>query len=304
MDVSQLRANILNFSLDDGPRGNQGYSRVLLQLFGFLGHGKSSFINSCKYVIDDGERFVQFAVSGDTEHGGGAMTMVRKSYDLTNNITIVDNRGYIKMTSFERAEMYAQLGNFIPIGETVKWSDNYRDMMHRLEDAELNPNYSDFIVPILVYSATCRFSSSDKQEVQTFMDNCVRMTGVVPIVVITKKKSGNFLEIESAFKRMGAENIISIENYTEEDHIKTQGRTRDILTIIHSALTDVTFRLGQKRDPRKDWVQRKKFLLDYIHQADREKREQEWRQEEERRRREEEERRKKEKEEESSCLLS
>lgn len=130
----------------------------------------------------------------------------------------------------------------------------------------------------------------------------VSLTGVVPIVVITKKKSGDFIEVEKAFKRMGAENIISIENYTKEDHIKTQGRTRDILTIIASALTDVGFRLGQARNPRRDWVQRKKFLLDYIHKADQEKKEQEWRREDQRRRAEEE-RRREEEEEKNKCVL-
>ncbi|OCT70199.1 hypothetical protein XELAEV_18037120mg [Xenopus laevis] len=51
--VNQLTEYIKKFS--DCPTGNQGYDRVLLQLFGFLGHGKSSFINTCKYVLEDGE---------------------------------------------------------------------------------------------------------------------------------------------------------------------------------------------------------------------------------------------------------
>ncbi|KAM3916910.1 uncharacterized protein RB166_016076 [Leptodactylus fuscus] len=150
MDNFQLQDFILNFTLDDGPHGDQGYSRVLLQLFGYTGHGKSSFINSCKYVVEKGETFKPCANAGE-KVGGGAMTMARKAYELTKNITIVDNRGYITMNSFQRAEMYAQLGNFIPIGQVVEWSDNYSAMMSKVEDAELNPNYSDLIVPILVY---------------------------------------------------------------------------------------------------------------------------------------------------------
>ncbi|KAM3916521.1 uncharacterized protein RB166_015763 isoform 1-T1 [Leptodactylus fuscus] len=284
MDIFQLRNSILSFSLAGGPRGDQGYSRVLLQLFGYTGHGKSSLINSCKYVLDDGERFLPYAVAGE-KTDGGAMTMLRKAYNLTENISIVDNRGYTTMNSFQRAEVYSQLGNFMPIGEEVMWSDNYLDMMSKLEDAELNPNYSDFIVPILVYSATNSLTSDEKLEVKRFMDNCVKLTGVFPIIVITKKTSGDFILIEKAFQLMGAEVIISVENYTKDDHIKTQGRTRDILMIIHKALTDVTFRLGQERNAREDWVRRKKFLLEYIHKADQEKREQEIRREEEEKRR-------------------
>ncbi|XP_066433719.1 uncharacterized protein [Eleutherodactylus coqui] len=272
MELNQLREKILSFSLDDGPRGNQGYSRVLLQLFGYMGHGKSSFINSCKYVLEDSETLTPYAEAGETEDDG-AMTTIRAAYDLTENITMVDNRGYKFMDSFERAEIYAQLGNFIPIGEKVEWTGNYTAMMHRLEDAELNPNYSDFIVPILIYSATCCLSN--RKEVQTFMDNCVKMTGVVPIIIITKKKSGDFIKIEKQFKLMGAEVITAIENYTNEDQNKTLGRTKDILMVIHRALADVTFHLGQKRNSQRDWRERKKFLLEYIHKSDLEKKEEE-----------------------------
>ncbi|XP_044158501.1 eukaryotic translation initiation factor 3 subunit A-like [Bufo gargarizans] len=283
MDPVQLKEAILSYSLDNGPHGNQGYSRVLLQLFGFTGHGKSSFINSCKYVLDDSDTYTKYAVAGERSDGG-AMTMERKSYELTENISIVDNRGYSRNNSLERAEIYAQLGNFIPIGEKVEWMDNYTDMMNRLQDAELNPNYSDFIVPILVHSASSMFTDSERKEVQTFMKNCVQMTGVAPIVVITKKESGNFIELENKFRQMTADDVIAIENYTEKDQIKTLRRTKDILTILKIALDGVRYRLTKGRDARKEWVERKKFMLDFIHNADQEKREAERRREEERER--------------------
>ncbi|XP_073416754.1 uncharacterized protein [Dendrobates tinctorius] len=280
MDVDQLQESIRNFSLDDGPRGNQGYSRVLLQIFGYPGHGKSSFINSCKYVLDDGEDFIAHAEAAGSDE---PKTMERLAYDLTKNITMVDNRGGSTMSSFQRAEIYAQLGNFLPIGEKVEWMKDYKDMMTRLEDAERKPNYSDFIVPILIYSAKTQPNDDDREAVKDFMTNCVKMTGVVPIIVITHKTSGDFMEIEKMFKLMGAEVIISIENYTEKNHIKTQGSTKDILTVIHSALRDVRYRLRQERNPQKDWRERKKFLLEYIHKAEMEKKEREIREEERRR---------------------
>ncbi|XP_073502183.1 uncharacterized protein [Phyllobates terribilis] len=236
MDLDKLKESFLNFTLDDWPWGNQGYSRVLLQLFGYTGHERSSFINSCKYVLDEGEEFIEYAKAGAAI---GAITMERKAYNLTRNITIVDNRGCPTMSSFQRAEIYAQLGNFFPIGEKVEWMTNFTDMMCRLEDAELNPNYSDFIVPILIYSATCWFGEDGRQELYELLKNSVKMTGVVPIIVITKKNSGDFIKIENEFKLMGAEVVISIENYTEEDHIKTRVKTKDILTILHNALEDV-----------------------------------------------------------------
>ncbi|CAJ0920664.1 unnamed protein product, partial [Ranitomeya imitator] len=148
MEVDQLKESFLNFSLDDGPHGNQGYSRVLLQLFGYIGHGRSSFINSCKYVLEEREEFIQYAQAGDD---ADVITLERKAYDLTRNITIVDNRGFPNLNSFKTAEIYAQLGNFLPIGEKVEWMKNVTDMMTRLEDAEGNPSFSDFTVPIFIY---------------------------------------------------------------------------------------------------------------------------------------------------------
>ncbi|XP_073416541.1 uncharacterized protein [Dendrobates tinctorius] len=265
MDPDQLKENVLKFSLDDGPRGNQGYSRVVLQLFGYLGHGMSSFINSCKYALEEREEFIQYAKAGGY---ADVITLERTAYDLTRNITIVDNRGCPHMSSFHRAEIYTQLGNFLPIGEKVEWTKNYTDMMTRLEDAERNPNYSDFIVPIFISRATCCLSVCEIETLKELLSNCVKMTGVFPIIVITHKTSGDFKEIEKKFRLMGAEVVISIENYTEEDHIKTRGKTKDILMVIHSALEDVRYRLRQERNPQKDWRERKKFLLEYIQKAD------------------------------------
>ncbi|KAM3916911.1 uncharacterized protein RB166_016077 [Leptodactylus fuscus] len=272
MDNHQLRDIILNFSLDGGPHGNQGYSRVLLQLFGYTGHGKSAFINSCKYAMGEG-RFIEHADVGVKD---GVMTMVRNSYELTQNISIVDNRGYQKMNSFQRAEIYAQLGNFIPIGEEVEWMENYSHMMNRLEDAESNPNYSDFIVPILIHSATHLLQDHEMQDLKQFMENCVTMTGIKPIVVITKKNSGVFNDIRKVFELIGGKVIIFIKNYTKEDHDKTEGKTEDLLKIIHNALTYVTLLLKKERDPQGDWRERKKFLLDYIYKAGLEEEKQRW----------------------------
>ncbi|XP_018428796.1 PREDICTED: uncharacterized protein LOC108801366 [Nanorana parkeri] len=264
MDIGQLRDNIGHFSLDSGYLGNQGYEKVLLQLFGYTGHGKSSFINSCKYVLEEGERFAEPAEARETHHG---LTMSRNAYPLTETITMVDNRGCSKMDDFERSEVYAQLGNFIPIGQKVNWKDNFSAMMEDLENSELEPNYTDFIVPIFVYSVRQQIPDAEMQEVKKFMENCVRMTGIVPIIVLTFKTRGDYLDIEKRFRLMGAEVVIAIENYTTTSNIKTLGRTTDILMVIDSALRNVKFRLEQPRNPRRERVERKKFLLNYIHQT-------------------------------------
>ncbi|MEE6498408.1 hypothetical protein FKM82_003083 [Ascaphus truei] len=106
MDIDQLKEYTINFSLDNCALGNQGYNRVLLQLFGYLGHGKSSFINSCKYVLEDGE----FRIYADAGHSHGGKTTRRITYPLTDTITLVDNRGCATMNSYETGEIFAQLG--------------------------------------------------------------------------------------------------------------------------------------------------------------------------------------------------
>ncbi|XP_073491481.1 uncharacterized protein [Aquarana catesbeiana] len=265
MDIRQLRENIRNFRLDDGDLGSQGYTRVLLQLFGYTGHGKSSFINSCMYVLEEGENFKEHAEARETDYG---LTMVRNAYPLTDVITMVDNRGCSKMNDFERAEVYAQLGNFIPIGERVEWKDKFSDLMKAIENTELEPNFSDFIVPIFVYSVRHQISAGEKEDVKTFMENCVKMTGIVPIIVLTFKTKGDYLEIEKRFRLMGAETVIAIENYTPESHIKTLGRTTDILMVIDSALRNVRFRLEQPRNPKRERIERKKFMYNYIYQIE------------------------------------
>ncbi|XP_072273163.1 uncharacterized protein [Pyxicephalus adspersus] len=260
--IKQLRDNIRNFRLEDGDLGSQGYNRVLLQLFGYLGHGKSSFINSCKYVLQDGENFQEYAEVIETDD---RRTMIRNAYPLTDVITMVDNRGFSTMDDFEKAEVYAQLGNFIPIGQKVDWKSNFK-MTEEL-DSEFEPNYTDFIVPMFVYSARYHIQHETMKEIKLFMENCFKMTGVFPIIVLTFKTRGDYMEIEKEFRGIGAEQVIAIENYTNTNHIQTLGRTTDILMVIDSALKNVTFRLDQPRNPKREQIERKKFLLNYIHRT-------------------------------------
>lgn len=104
--LDHVRNNILRFSLGRCPFGSQGYNRVLLQLFGYKSHGKSSLINSCKYVLDGGE----YKVHAKESSYYGGVTVNRKAYQLTHTITIVDNRGNSRFNAFETGEIYAQLG--------------------------------------------------------------------------------------------------------------------------------------------------------------------------------------------------
>ncbi|KAM4026000.1 uncharacterized protein ACNLHF_026401 [Anomaloglossus baeobatrachus] len=261
MDIGQLKEYIISYTLNSCPLGNQGYNQVLIQLLGFLGHGKSSLINSCKYALHDKE-FTAHAESGSAD---GGLTTVRKTYPLTNTITMVDNRGCAKLNPFETGEFYTQLANFVPLNEGVEWTKEFDDVLSRLEDADIEPNFSDIIVPVFVYSVKRDIPGNEIEEIKTFLKTCRDLTGIFPIIVLTHKTSGPFSKIRDMFEGMGAEEIFSVENYTSEDHLKTLGRHLQFLNLIHKVLLNVNFRMSEERNPRRERVERKKFLHKFFH---------------------------------------
>ncbi|KAM4025999.1 uncharacterized protein ACNLHF_026400 [Anomaloglossus baeobatrachus] len=229
-----------------------------------MGHGKLAFVNSCKYVLEDGE-FTEHARSGQKD--GGAMTMTRRSYNLTHNITMVDNRGYVAMKKFETAEVYTQLGNFLPLDEPVEWHKNFDFLVDRVEDMHIDTNVTDLLVPVFVYSVKTTMNEEMKEDLPGFFRKCTQLTGLSPIIVLTHRSGGNYFELEKQFKLLGADNIIILENYTRADHTKTRQRTMDFLNFMRLALQNVTFRMEQYMDPRRERVEQRIFLLKYIHQS-------------------------------------
>ncbi|XP_069582998.1 uncharacterized protein [Ranitomeya imitator] len=262
MDNQERRRRILQFDVEKNSLEGNGYKRVLLQLFGFQGHGKSSFINSCIHTLQDGI----FKVKVSASAGYVTHTTERLAYKLTDCITLVDNRGHVMMLDSETGEVYAQLGNFLPFNKEVKWKRDFVEIMSIVEDSDMEPNYSDFVVPIFVYSVKNTLTEEVFSNVKTFFKNCRDMTGVYPIVVLTNKLSAPYTELASKFKETGAEQIHVVENYTISDNLKTRGRCNDLQVIIENALKDAKFRMEQKRDPIKERIERKKFLLKFAYQ--------------------------------------
>ncbi|CAH2310775.1 Hypothetical predicted protein [Pelobates cultripes] len=73
--------------------------------------------------------------------------------------------------------------------------------------------------------------------------------------------------VEKLFKSFGAEEVVAVENYTAKKHLPTRGRHRDILNILYKALQDVTFQMERGRNPKHERAERKKFLMDIIHNS-------------------------------------
>lgn len=262
MDIEELRSCINSFSLDKCKKGNQGFNRILIQLFGFLGHGKSAFINTCIYVLEDGE--YQNWAKAKEEDGGSTMTRI--PYKLTRNITLVDNRGLGKMDGYETGEIFAQLGNLLPLGK-VDWPKGF-ELVDRITRAEKSMTTSDFIFPVFVHSVKTSITPEERENMKKVLLKSRDLTGVYPIVVLTHKTSGKLTDTENAFRDMGMERIFSFENYTKEDHMKTRGRHEEVLKFLHEVIKDVQFRIEHRpQDPVKEIMERKSFVMRYIHEC-------------------------------------
>ncbi|XP_069838457.1 uncharacterized protein [Dendropsophus ebraccatus] len=253
--AAEMSGVIQNFSLDGGPHGAQGYSRLLLQLCGLVESGKSMLINSCKYVLEGGDY---------TMHASDEQTNIRKTYQLTPNITIADNRGIPRMDYINIATVYAQLGSFCPLDEPVERFTEYDALIETIEETDLDPNYTDLTVPVFVYRGAMALHEN-AAVMTSFLRGCRVMTGISPIIVITNKNSQYAAQLEREFQIMGAEHVVLLENYTREDHMKTLRKDTDILTFLHSALQDAIYRMQQQRDSVKERTERKKFLIKYMH---------------------------------------
>ncbi|XP_063285186.1 uncharacterized protein LOC134571067 [Pelobates fuscus] len=258
MDPHQLKDYIYNFSLADSAQGGRGYNRVLLQLFGYTGHGKSSFINSCKFVLDGEYRTI--AESGQRE-SGGAMTMVRNAYKLTDTITIVDNRGFKNMDNIEKIQINSQLANLLPLNQEVKWAEEYDDILCII-NKKSDSDYTDIIVPIFVYSVKTNLTKDEDNEVREFLETCQEMTRINPTIVLTNKTSGNYSNVE---ERLGTKRVFPVENYTEDRQLATREKHIDILNIIKSVLDDVKFSLEHGSDPEEERTEHIKFLMGMAH---------------------------------------
>ncbi|KAM3915989.1 uncharacterized protein RB166_015357 [Leptodactylus fuscus] len=235
------------------------FDRILIQFFGFSGHGKSAFINSCKYVWEDGT-YKNYTSATDMD---GGHTLERRSYSLTENITLVDNRGFGIIGGYETGEIFAQLGNLLPLDEPVQWTKKY-ELIEKINQAKDSVRISDFVIPVLVYSIKKLVSQEEQGELKAVLKISETLTGIFPIVVLTHKTSGNLTEREATFRNMGVDRIFSIENYTPEDHSKSRGKHEEILNFLYEVIKDVQFQLNELRNPEREMRIRRKYVTMYV----------------------------------------
>ncbi|XP_077306039.1 uncharacterized protein LOC143925338 [Lithobates pipiens] len=251
--------NIRNFRLGD-IEGSEGYNRVILQIFGLPGNGKSSFINSCKFVMDGGV----FVAHAEARNSHQILTKKRIPYNLTESIWMVDNRGMPSLDRFQTGEIFAQLGNLLPLNQEVKWVEDFNTNVDRVM-AEFNNEDSlqDLIVPILIHSVRCNIQN-EAETYRELLNTARELTGINPYIVLTHKYSGGVESVKSVFTNMGIEKIYTIENYTAEGQPVVREKHEEIIKFLTEVLEDIKFRVRHMGDPREERRKHLNFIIKYI----------------------------------------
>ncbi|XP_072273042.1 uncharacterized protein [Pyxicephalus adspersus] len=252
------RRPIRNFRFNNREFGDPGFQRLVLQTFGYVGHGKSSFINTCKAVWENKEYINHTKISGSYEGD----TTDRQIYQLTDNIVLVDNRGFKTIGSDVKAQIYAQLGNLLPLSTIVDWSQGLT-LLDQIDQAELLVKKSDFIVPIFIYSVCYSPDHDEIQELKEFLNFCSRITGMEVKVVLTHKAEGDVEAVKTMFMDLEIENLFSLENITPQNPLKSEDIENSVINFLYSVVKEVEFKMNHIKKFK--MIGGKMFVLNYIY---------------------------------------
>ncbi|XP_071978913.1 guanylate-binding protein 5-like [Engystomops pustulosus] len=250
-DVTQLAQYIRGYQMPPGS-----FTHILIQLFGFAGHGKSSFVNSCLFALG-GDKFNDYA--GEATSMGGK-TIDRRGYKLTENITIVDNRGFTNMSSAQEWEIYAQLCNCVPLNNIVLWEKSLEERVS-LVTRRLQEEATEVIVPVLIYSSQQTLNGEERENIREFLTQAQNLTRIKPFIVLTQSQRVNRSSLKDTFSGMGMENIYHLENYLLSDHFPMRRKHLDILTVLCDILESVTYYMSCNSNPRNQRQHWTSFLL-------------------------------------------
>lgn len=224
---------------------DRGFTKISILLMGMLGHGKSSLINSCLCVTRN-EEYYNEAGSGDSSE---PITLETKEYQLGRSLYIVDNRGLNKLNTEEKIEMRLQYSKLRHLGE-VKWNRALDEVFQIFVD-KMNTPQTEFYVPVLVYSVRCQFSTEIYKELEPFIRQAQEITGIFPIIVLTRKtyrSTNQSVEVVyKDFKRLGANYVICIENYTTTNPDRNDATDKEVMTFLKTCLDEAQRAISRKR---------------------------------------------------------
>ncbi|XP_073504747.1 uncharacterized protein [Phyllobates terribilis] len=224
-----------------------GFTRLCLQLFGLEGDGKSSLINSCLCVVHN------FPFSNDAGAGTSAepFTKTRKEYKLTDTVYIADNRGLEKVTNDARLEISAQFRNLRSTSR-VDWEFELERTVNQLEE-RTNHHAMDFIVPVLVCSLDNAFSQSVVNEFSPLLRDAFEITGIFPIVVLTKHNGRSAALAQKKIEDLGPQHIFLLDNYTTTHSTRSVNTDSKVLKFLLMCLQEADRGIQKKQNINVHW---------------------------------------------------
>ncbi|XP_068102569.1 uncharacterized protein [Hyperolius riggenbachi] len=187
------------------------------------------------------------------------MSKKREEHKLTKSLIIIDNRGFRKMMPQEIAEACAQIRSLRDIGK-VDWDkDNLEEtirqfpLKYQTYQTEQHPH---FILPVLVYSGAQTWNANDAECMEKLITNAYRITGIHPVIVITNRDNRNHNSILERFGELGAMRRLCIQNYTENNHQRTDERDQQILEFLDVCIREARrgINMQEGEDPQTRFV--------------------------------------------------
>ncbi|KAM4023967.1 uncharacterized protein ACNLHF_024935 [Anomaloglossus baeobatrachus] len=247
-DVAAMREALSSYK--PGSSRNlqgHGFTRVCLQLFGLEGDGKSSLINSCLCVVHN----LPFSNEAGSGTSAEPFTTTREEYKLTDTVYIVDNRGLNNVTKDARLEVSAQLRNLRSMSR-VDWEFEYERTVNQLEE-RCNHHSVDFIVPVLVRSVDRLFSKKIADEFSPLLRDAFEITGIFPIVVLTKHRGRNTAEIKKLIEDLGPQQIFHLDNYTTTNASRSADTDCKVLKFLQVCLQEADRGIQRKQKRNVQW---------------------------------------------------
>ncbi|XP_072167868.1 uncharacterized protein [Diadema setosum] len=211
-------------------------ARLRIGLFGPPGVGKSAFVNSVLYAT--GDTWDNQAPEGFAEEA--SKTRALNSYDISNFISLVDNRGMRGLGGNFMVELGNQVAGVYDDGYEVEWDSGfYKRLVSGLKRTFLSSQDCEIHTCVLVVSAKrlCIRPADLRELVQTIRS----MTGEPPIVIITNCSSSLVVRSDVAAFRVGLQDmgvnyLFELENYTLQSHAYNRKKHVEVLEALRQCL--------------------------------------------------------------------
>ncbi|XP_072167734.1 uncharacterized protein [Diadema setosum] len=211
-------------------------ARLRIGLFGPTGVGKSAFINSALYAT--GETWDNLAPEGFANEA--SKTLALNSYDISDFISLVDNRGMRGLGGNFMVELGNQVAGVYGDGHEVEWDSGFfKRLVSGLKRTFLSSQDCEIHTCVLVVSAN-RLSLRPA-DLRELVETIRYMTGEPPIVIMTNCCSPLVVRSDVAAFRVGLQDmginyLFELENYTLQSHDYDRKKHVDALEALRQCL--------------------------------------------------------------------